>query len=270
MLFPDLSIITVFYSEPLYVDTYFQSILDVYGELPCFFIAGDNGNHKETCERLYHWKSKYPDIILLESFPENLGFAKANNRLASLAKTELVLFLNPDAVLISDCLYPCVKRVIKHNEIVTPVLISKSKPYLFFSPFPHRIFYSFLILLYRCCPSYLITEPDWIQGAFMMMQRRTFLDLGGFDERFFLYTEDLAFCLRAYKRGVSVKILNTLKMEHPSTRMDDLKFELILSQMKTLYNGKIPTPYTVHIFIRSFFSQFGRRQWEILKKVNHS
>jgi GT2 family glycosyltransferase len=50
-------------------------------------------------------------------------------------------------------------------------------------------------------------EVDHVMGAFLMIRRRLFADLGGFDERFFVYLEDLDLTLRAKRRGFSTWFL---------------------------------------------------------------
>jgi GT2 family glycosyltransferase len=47
-------------------------------------------------------------------------------------------------------------------------------------------------------------EVDWIAGSCMMVRRAAFVEVGGMDERFFLYWEDADFCLRVRRRGWTV------------------------------------------------------------------
>lgn len=48
------------------------------------------------------------------------------------------------------------------------------------------------------------SEPDWIGGAFMVFRAEVFGELNGFDERYFMYYEDVDLCHRAQKMGLKI------------------------------------------------------------------
>lgn len=148
---------------------------------------------------------------------KNLGFGKACNLGAQNSKSEYLLFLNPDAALYSDTL-PKVLSFMQ-NPINAKVgicgvqlidefgHISKSC-----SRFPSAMNFVFhTIGLDRFFPKlgHFMTEWDHKQtrevdhviGAFFLVRRVVFDALKGFDERFFVYLEDLDFSLRARNAG---------------------------------------------------------------------
>ena len=47
-------------------------------------------------------------------------------------------------------------------------------------------------------------SPEWVAGMFMLFRSRDFHDLGGFDERFFLYYEDVDICVRVWRKGMRI------------------------------------------------------------------
>jgi len=47
----------------------------------------------------------------------------------------------------------------------------------------------------------VLFDVDWLLGAFLLIRRKTLEDIGSFDERFFLYFEDVDFCYRAKQAG---------------------------------------------------------------------
>lgn len=59
---------------------------------------------------------------------------------------------------------------------------------------------------------------DWVAGLFMAMRADTFQHLGGFDERFFLYCEDVDLCLRCWNSGLSVQVIPAAVVVHPARR----------------------------------------------------
>lgn len=58
--------------------------------------------------------------------------------------------------------------------------------------------------------------PDWITGACILTPKRVFDELGGFDERFHMYWEDVDFCRRLYERGFRVAVDEALVVQHRS------------------------------------------------------
>lgn len=61
-------------------------------------------------------------------------------------------------------------------------------------------------------------EVDWVAGLFMAMRAETFESLGGFDERYFLYCEDAELCIRAWNRGLDVRVVPAAPVTHPARR----------------------------------------------------
>ena len=60
--------------------------------------------------------------------------------------------------------------------------------------------------------------PEWVAGMFMLFQRSAFGRLGGFDERFFLYYEDVDICVRAWKDNVPVAVCQRVAVIHDARR----------------------------------------------------
>jgi len=58
------------------------------------------------------------------------------------------------------------------------------------------------------------TEAEWISGAFMLFRAEVFAELGGFDENFFMYCEDLDLCYRAGERGYRITVDQEAYIEH--------------------------------------------------------
>lgn len=60
--------------------------------------------------------------------------------------------------------------------------------------------------------------PDWIGGMFMTFRRETFAEIGGFDERYFLYYEDVDICARLRARGYDIRVLPSTEVLHEARR----------------------------------------------------
>jgi N-acetylglucosaminyl-diphospho-decaprenol L-rhamnosyltransferase len=137
----------------------------------------------------------------------NRGFAAAANQGARLGRGDLVLFLNPDAV-------------IRQPDLQRLVAVLEGDPRLFavgprlrrpdgseqqaWWPFPSAgATWAEALGLRRLRPPR--PEADgavpFVVGACMLVRRRRFEALGGFDERFWLYGEEADLCYRAWRRG---------------------------------------------------------------------
>jgi GT2 family glycosyltransferase len=66
------------------------------------------------------------------------------------------------------------------------------------------------------------TVVDWVVGAAMLIRRRAFDDVGGWDERFFLYVEDVDFCRRLRRRGWEVAYVPEITLRHTYTKASDV------------------------------------------------
>jgi hypothetical protein len=61
-------------------------------------------------------------------------------------------------------------------------------------------------------------NPDWVAGMFMLFSRKRFKELGGFDERYFLYYEDVDLCARLFLSGYKVILCPSVKVIHAARR----------------------------------------------------
>lgn len=151
---------------------------------------------------------------------ENKGFAYACNQGASKSRSNYILFLNPDAELYEDSLWKSLDFMENNpnNKDVGILGIQLIDEKLEISRscarFPKPTFYYTKMfglnkLLPSLFKSHFMTEwnhqetmkVDQVIGAFFLVRGSLFQDLGGFDERFFVYYEEVDFSFRAYKLG---------------------------------------------------------------------
>lgn len=125
--------------------------------------------------------ARYPQARLLAN-RENIGFGRACNQAAQAARGELLVFLNPDVIVTPPWLGTLVARMAAHPDagIICPSTLYPGQ-----APPP------------PAPPAATAAVP----GCAMLVRRAAWRQLGGFDERYFLYWEDTDLCWRAWLLG---------------------------------------------------------------------
>jgi GT2 family glycosyltransferase len=184
-------------------------------------------------------EAEFPQAALIRS-PGNLGFAAACNRGIAEAQGEFVLLLNPDTEVAENALAPMVAYCREHPQvgILGPRLLnSDGSLQLSCRRFPGHLtgLFNRQSLLTRLFPRnrfsarYLmsdwshnaIAEVDWLSGACMMLRRSMLHDIGGMDEGFFMYIEDVDLCYRAHQGSYQVVYFPTVAVTHHIGRSSD-------------------------------------------------
>ena len=169
----------------------------------------DNESHDDLFMRV---RAAYPRTIVLTQ-SENLGFAKAVNIGAAYAMERgatALLLLNNDAELMAGALPHFAQRLTSEPRL--GVMTAK----VFLTEAPDRLwavgghFTGRRVVNVgageKDVGAYDHTRLDFVYGCAMLVRAEVFRDLAGLDERFFLYYEDIDFCLRARDAGWSVRM----------------------------------------------------------------
>ncbi|MBI4494114.1 MAG: glycosyltransferase family 2 protein [Chloroflexi bacterium] len=174
----------------------------------------DNASQDGSAEMV---AEEFPQVVLVRS-AENRGFAAGVNQGLQRARGEYVLLLNPDAELLGDGLERMVEFLAGHPRVaaVGPRLVygdgSRQHAAFAFPTLP-MIFLDFFPLHGRLLDSRLngryppAAAPHPIGhplGACMLLRRQALAEVGPFDERFFMYCEEVDWCLRAWQQGWQV------------------------------------------------------------------
>jgi GT2 family glycosyltransferase len=138
------------------------------------------------------------------------GFGANHNAAFERCETPLFCVINPDVRLMSNPLPPLAKALEDRRVGVAGPMVRNSRGALEDSA---RVFPTLGSLLLRAFqepkgPAYPIdggpVSVDWIAGMFMLFRRETYAAIGGFDEAYFLYYEDVDICWRLQAGGFSV------------------------------------------------------------------
>jgi len=225
----DLSIIIVNYRSWVPLAKCLDSILNQNKINPKILVLDNNSNDNVFSD----FKKKYKSVEWVKN-NENLGFAKACNVGSKKVKSKWILFLNPDTLIPENCFENLINKVQdSENEIISIRQLNEkgidTHAYGIFLNlysingvfrFIYRLFYG---LSKKANSIKLSFSPDWISGSFMLIKRKDFIKIGGWDENFWMYYEDMDICKRAKKFGISTKFYNDLYCYHfhgKSSRVD--------------------------------------------------
>ena len=203
----DLTIIIVNYYTEKLLEKCISSIVHSNPRMNYEIIVVDNGSKPDFRFQISDLRKRHKDSpLLLIKNRENVGFGKANNQAVKQAKGEYILFLNVDTEVLDDAVSKLF-RFIKNNEHVSiagaKLLNSNKTDQPSCGPFyslPVTFGMLFLkgdhIGMTRWSPDH-VKRVDWVSGACMLMKKKTFESVGGFDEGIFMYMEEIEFLHRA-------------------------------------------------------------------------
>lgn len=266
-----LSVIIVSYNVRFFLDQAIASVLESDCDFEYEIIVVDNGSTDDSVEWV---KNTYPTVRVFD-LKKNLGFAKANNFAAQRAKGDCILLLNPDTIVQSDSLQSCYDYLSagKHVGAVGLRMYDGQGKYLpeskrgFPSPwtsfckitglnelFPNSKLFNYYYLGHKS--SDIDQEVDVLTGAFMMLRRDRYIELGGLDEDFFMYGEDIDLCFRLHESGFQNYYLASSSIIHfkgESTSKRSLQYIKTFYSAMSIYAGK---HYNRHILaLLSLFIQ---------------
>jgi GT2 family glycosyltransferase len=170
------------------------------------------------------------------------GFAANINKGVKQTNSPYIFIINPDTVLTKNSLEKMVKFIEKNKKVAIcgPKLVFLDGTLQYSA----RRFPSFKIALIRRTPlRYFFKNSsinkfhlgydldhnkaqkvDWLLGAVMLIRRKAFDDIGYFDERFFLYCEDIDYCYRAWEKGWEVWYYPEAVVKHHHLAESDRRF----------------------------------------------
>lgn len=184
---------------------------------------------KDQIESITSWakiKDTKQKLRIIEN-KENMGFGRANNQGMKVAKGRYVLLLNSDTLLLSDSISEMVGWMDKNKScgVVGCTLLGKEKAVQAsggYFPTLGRVFLWATFLddipllgsifgSYHPHANFLSggfynreKELDWVTGAFFLLRHEIISQVGGFDENFFMYVEELEYCYRIKKASWKV------------------------------------------------------------------
>lgn len=230
---PDLSVIIVNWNVRDLLRACLRSVARCPS--PLEIIVVDNASTDGSVEMVAR---EFPEVRLIAN-PDNRGFTRGNNQGVALARGRYVLFLNPDTEVVGDALATMIAYMDAHPEVgvLGPELrygdgsLQSSR----------RRFPTLMTALFESTPlawrwpdnpwarRYRMEEGaeaggrgrgdggqevDWLVGAALLARRAVLAQIGGFDEGYFMYSEEVDWCRRAKDAGWRIVYLPDARIIH--------------------------------------------------------
>lgn len=266
---PDISIIIVNYKVKEYVKGLLESIEKAQQNfaLQIFVIDNDSGDGSINYLRQY-----YPNVNYIEN-DTNIGFGRANNQAIRKAKGKYTFIINPDTVISEDLF----SKLIAHLEdnpkcgaagakILNPdgtyapeskrsvptIWSSFCKMFSLHELFPDKRFFNQYYL--NWLDENEINRVPVLSGSCMFWRTELLKELGGFDERFFMYGEDIDLCYRVQDTEYHIDYVPETSIIHykgESTKKGDLRYNWIFNKaLYQFYDKHYSTKYS--LFFKGF------------------
>ena len=185
-------------------------------------------------------KKIYRSNLFSWTFNESpLGFGQNHNNAFKKCKSDYFCILNPDILIKKDTFSKLLFIKEKNNiGIIGPALINSSKnKQVNARKFPNFIssIYNFNKIKseYFAWNTNKLRYTDWIGGMFMIIKVSDFKSLQGFDERFYLYYEDVDLCYRAKRKGLNIAECSEVIVVHDARRSSHRKLKYFLLHVRS-------------------------------------
>ena len=274
-----LSVIILNYNVSNFLEQCVLSVQAAIQNIDAEIIVIDNNSTDNSCEMM---RSRFPTVKLIAN-NENLGFPKGNNIGVAHAKGDYLCILNPDTVVAEDTFIKVVAFAKSKQDIgiIGCKLIDGTGNFLPESkrgiPTPFVAFTK-ITGLYRIFPKSKffgkyyanhLTENqtgkvDILVGAFMVIKRDLYQEIGGFDENCFMYSDDIDLSYMVLQKGKSNYYFHETTVIHykgESTIKDGLYMKRFREAMHFFYKKHFQVS-----FLFDFFMKIGAFIFSIFKK----
>jgi len=273
-----LSIVILNYNVRHFLEQCVLSVQKATQNFNAEIIVVDNNSQDDSCQMI---KDRFPDVILIEN-KENLGFPKGNNIGVKIASGRYICILNPDTVVAEDTFEKVLAFAKKQENlgIMGCKLIDGTGNFLPESkrgiPTPFVAFTK-IFGLYKIFPgiksfgkyyaSHLnenqTGKVEILVGAFMFMKKETYEEVGGFDERYFMYGEDIDLSFSVLKSGKSNYYFHETTVIHykgESTVKDEKYLKRFQQGMDLFYEKNMKSSAFFSLFMKMgmFFFSFAK------------
>lgn len=226
MIAPEVSIILISYNSIRLTRQALASIQEFCPEAEIIIV--DNASQDGSADCI---ESEFPNVTLIRS-EENIGFGRANNLAAKVAKGRFLFLVNTDTWMLSNTAKILSKYLLQNDHVAAcspqqfqenlkPQVIGGSFPSIFTLLWDHlhlwRITPKSISRRFQVLCTHQSSSPmayDYLMGSALMIRREIWDRLGGFDPRFFFYYEETDLCYRIRNEGKEIHLVPNATMVH--------------------------------------------------------
>ena len=268
----DISIIIVNYKSWKHLQNCLKSLEDIDRDNFSFQVIVVDNNSND--QKLDAFSKKFPKFKFVTN-ADNYGFSSGNNFGAHRANGEYLLFLNPDTILEKGALLAMLqlaKENLDYGIVSCTKLNSEGKPEKEIRFFPNlstlfgttKAIYKLVNkkkLSQKFIDSKDIIFPDWVSGSIIFISKKWFDLVNGWEEDYWLYSEDVDLCKRITDAGGKIALTRNVSIVHNhggSSRLNLktsalTKTEVIISKHVYIHNHfDIKTRFLIHFMILFF------------------
>lgn len=274
----DLSIIIISWNVREFLAACLDSITAHTGDLNVEVVVVDSYSSDGTVDMVrdrYQWVRFLPQS-------SNLGFTRGNNLGLAAAQGRHLMLLNPDTEVVDDALPRMVHYLDEHPDVGVvgphtlnsdgstqstrrrfPNFVTALFESTWLQPFAPR---SMLDRYYaRDIADSEIAEVDWVQGSALMIRRKAYGQIGGLDEQYVMFSEEMDWCKRVRNAGWRVVYLGDAQIVHhggKSTEQVSAMAHIYFQTSKIRYFRKFHGPLAA-VALRVFLVASYVEQWFI-------
>ncbi len=156
---------------------------------------------------------------------QQLGFAQNHNNAFKISNGKYFAILNPDLIFERPVFEQLITNLHEHQaDVIAPKIVDENGT----AQDSFRAMPSPFEIIRRRLPGYKfkpyqpddagLIHPDWMAGMFWLMKTDIYRQLGGMDERYRLYFEDVDFCTRARLKGMKLLVDSRIQVRHDAQR----------------------------------------------------
>ncbi|MCQ6564938.1 glycosyltransferase family 2 protein [Bacillus mycoides] len=184
-------------------------------------------NDSNDGSREYFKEQTFANTIIIEN-DSNAGFGKANNIGVRFSKGKYIVLLNSDT-LVGETNFELLIDTMRNNEnigVLSTKILNRDKsiqslgfnfPSLMNEVKLNLLFWNFNFIKKLRFKNYNnkgLFKVDWVSGSFMILKKEDYSSIGGFDERIFMYAEDLDLCYRLCEKNKYSYVLDDTSIYH--------------------------------------------------------
>lgn len=251
----DITVVIVNYRVKLFLEQTLRSVEEATQGLDAEVIVVDNNSGDDSIDFV---RQRFPQVTFIEN-TDNVGFARANNQAIMRAAGLFTLILNPDTIISRPCIEQCIEwmrghercgaigvRMIDGNGVFLPESkrafptpwVSFCKIFGLSALFPRSQWFARYHLRYL--DDRQPHRIDILAGAFMLCRTTLLQQVGGFDEDFFMYGEDIDLSYRMVLAGYENWFLpvEIIHYKGESTKKDSMRYVRVFYEAMLIFYRK--------------------------------